>query len=54
MNDESSSVHDLWARFRFAVVGGLLSAPPLEGELEAALKTLAARQWRHHRHLAGI
>jgi putative transposase len=33
----------LWARFRFAVVGPLLSSPPARGELRAALQSLAAK-----------
>jgi putative transposase len=37
----------LWARFRFAVVGPLLSSPPARGELRAALQTLAAKTWVH-------
>jgi len=37
----------LWARFRFSVVGSLLSAPPARGELQAALESLAAKTWTH-------
>ncbi len=37
----------LWARFRFSVVGALLSAPPPRGELKAALRSLAAKTWTH-------
>ena len=37
----------LWARFRFSVVGTLLSAPPPRGELKAALRSLAAKTWTH-------
>jgi putative transposase len=37
----------LWARFRFSVVGALLSAPPARGELQAALESLAAKTWTH-------
>ena len=33
----------LWARFRFSVVGSLLSSPPAQGELKAAL-ALVGRQ----------
>ncbi len=36
-----------WARFRFAVVGSLLSSPPARGELRAALHDLAAKTWTH-------
>ncbi len=37
----------LWGEFRLSVVGGLLAAPPHKGELRAALKELAAKQWQH-------
>lgn len=36
-----------WARFRFSVVGALLSAPSARGELRAALDALAAKTWTH-------
>jgi transposase InsO family protein len=38
---------DRWARLRFSIIGPLLAAPPPEGELQAALKSLAAKSWRH-------
>jgi putative transposase len=38
---------DAWARFRFSIVGGLLSAPPARGELAAAIGALAAKTWNH-------
>jgi len=37
----------LWARFRFSVVGSLLSSPPAQGELKAAIRSLAAKTWTH-------
>jgi putative transposase len=37
----------LWGRFRFAVVGTLLSSPPLRGQLKAAIRDLAAKTWTH-------
>jgi transposase InsO family protein len=37
----------VWARFRFAVVGALLSSPPPPGQLKAAIRALAARTWTH-------
>ncbi|MGE0866288.1 MAG: DDE-type integrase/transposase/recombinase [Vicinamibacterales bacterium] len=40
----------LWARFRFSVVGTLLSSPPPRGELKAALRALAAKTWSHPVH----
>ncbi len=41
------STSALWARFRFSVVGALLSAPSARGELRAAIDALAAKTWRH-------
>jgi putative transposase len=37
----------VWGRFRFGVIGALLSAPPPHGELQAAIRALAAKTWRH-------
>lgn len=37
----------LWARFRFSVIGPLLSAPPSRGELKAAIRSLAEKIWMH-------
>jgi transposase InsO family protein len=37
----------LWGRFRFGVIGALLSAPPPRGQLQAALRALAAKTWTH-------
>ena len=36
-----------WARFRFSVVGSLLSSPPARGDLKTALQTLAHKTWTH-------
>jgi len=36
-----------WARFRFSVIGSLLSAPLSRGELKAAIQSLAERIWTH-------
>lgn len=44
-HDRSTSA--LWARFRFSVVGSLLSAPPARGDLKAALGALAEKTWTH-------
>ena len=41
------STPGVWARFRFSVVGSLLSSPPARGELKAALRALAAKTWTH-------
>jgi putative transposase len=37
----------LWGRFRFGVIGALLSAPPPRGQLQAAIGALAAKTWIH-------
>lgn len=36
-----------WARFRFSLVGSLLSGPPARGTLRAAIEALAAKTWTH-------
>jgi hypothetical protein len=36
-----------WAHFRFGVIGPLLAAPPVRGDLTAELKDLAAKLWQH-------
>jgi putative transposase len=41
------STATLWARFRFSVVGSLLSSPPARGELQTAIESLAAKTWTH-------
>ena len=45
--DTDPSGRDRWARLRFAIVGPLLAAPPPDGQLKAALGTLAGKGWRH-------
>jgi putative transposase len=42
-----SSTGALWARFRFSVVGSLLSSPPARGTLQAAIRSLAEKTWSH-------
>ena len=42
-----SSTGALWARFRFSVVGSLLSSPLARGALQAAIACLAAKTWSH-------
>src|SRR5947199_6476437 len=37
----------LWARFRFSVIGSLLSSPPARGAIKAAIGSLAAKTWSH-------
>jgi transposase InsO family protein len=45
---EEPQPHDLWASFRFAIVGPLLARPPSErGELSRALLKLAQTSWCH-------
>jgi len=41
------TIHELWARTRFSVVGPLFAAPPAPGELAAEIERLAAKTWRH-------
>lgn len=41
------STHQLWAEFKFGVIGGLLSSPPGPGELKQRLKELAETEWKH-------
>jgi putative transposase len=42
-----SSTGALWARFRFSVVGSLLSSPPARGALKTAIACLAEKTWSH-------
>lgn len=46
-NDQHDPSARKWARFRFAVVGPLLAAPPPRGHLHPALEQLAAKTWTH-------
>jgi hypothetical protein len=41
------STADLWGRFRFSVVGSLLSSSPVRGELMQTLESLADKTWTH-------
>lgn len=43
----SSSTGASWARFRFSIVGSLLSSPPARGMLKTAISDLAAKTWSH-------
>lgn len=45
--ESANSSHQLWAEFRFGVIGGLLSNPPDPGDLRSRLKHLSETQWRH-------
>src|ERR1700747_43292 len=42
-----NSTGALWARFRFSVVGSLLSSPPARGALQTSLRCLADKTWSH-------
>ena len=44
---EATSARVRWARFRFGIIATLLSSPPVDGELGAAIAGLAAKSWRH-------
>jgi transposase InsO family protein len=43
----SSSPHQSWAHFRFAVVSHLLIAPPDKDQLKKQLDQVAGQEWRH-------
>ena len=47
MDDTNMPRWQQWARFRFAVIGGLLASPPEQGDLQQALDALAQRRYRH-------
>ncbi len=42
-----SSTGTLWARFRFSVMGSLLSSPPARGAIQTAIRSLAEKTWSH-------
>lgn len=44
---DAESPQAKWARFRFSIIGPLLSAPPESGHLKNALELLAKKQWCH-------
>jgi hypothetical protein len=37
----------VWAQFRFSIIGSLLAAPPGPGELDGKIKQLASQDWVH-------
>jgi putative transposase len=47
MPDDTVAPGERWARFRFSVIGGLLASPPEGGDLQVALRDLAARTYQH-------
>ena len=47
-DDDAVRIPDRWARLRFAIIGQLLAAPARShGELNRAIRSLAAQTWRH-------
>jgi putative transposase len=44
---DEGTPQDRWARFRFSVVGPLLSSPPENGTLRESLIALSKKQWKH-------
>jgi putative transposase len=50
-NEQQAMTHSQrWARFRFAIIGALLAAPPEKGLLRSVLRELAGREWIHPIH----
>ncbi len=47
MASSKSSSPLVWARFRFSIVGPLLSSPPPWGSLKSTLRSLAEKTWCH-------
>jgi len=47
MRDKNLPGWQLWAQFRFSVIGGLLSSPPGSGELQGRLRQLAEKTYQH-------
>ena len=46
-DDISTSIHQRWAQFRFAIVAPLLISPPDPSQLSDRLLQLTQRAWRH-------
>ncbi len=47
MEEHDKRRRDLWAQFRFSVVGPLLAAPPGRGDLRLEIVRLVEKTWRH-------
>ncbi len=47
MNREEAHKARKWAELRFATIGELLASPPEKGDLYAALKEMAEKEWQH-------
>lgn len=45
--DERAPLRLRWARLRFSIIGQLLAAPPLRGELAGRIAELSERVWQH-------
>lgn len=52
MHNDDVPGKERWARFRLQVIGPLLASPPESGELQGALRELAARVYQHPLHPA--
>ena len=48
------SDNEQWARFRFAVIGPLLSSPPCKGEFGHELRCVSAKLYKHPLTGAGV
>lgn len=46
-NHTIRTTHQVWAEFRFTVVGALLSSPPDPGGLKSRLRELSETDWKH-------
>lgn len=46
-NDEGPPMRVRWARLRFSIIGPLLAAPPLPGELGERLRELSQKSYQH-------
>jgi transposase InsO family protein len=47
MDSGHKSASRKWSEFKFSVIGWLLAAPPVRGELVDILKRLSERKWQH-------
>ena len=47
MSDLEVPMWHRWARFRFSVIGELLSCPPEKSQLQEAIRRLAKNNYRH-------
>ena len=47
MSHDDTPMRVRWARLRFSIIGPLLAAPPLSGELSERLRELATKSYQH-------